>query len=165
MRHTSPRAFLMAASLTAALTTGCASQPAKLESYSPFLLPASAAKIIGANARLDTTPRETYIGYWTSTDTSVEWPLEHLSSGTYRVAILYSLDPRYPLSTIALSMSGQTLTARLASTRNWDDYRALFMGTIKVPAPANASLSIKVIDKPMTYVMNLQGVILTKEPN
>jgi hypothetical protein len=64
-----------------------------------------------------------------------------------------------------LSTGGHTLTARPASTRNWDDYRVLYMGTIKIPASSDTTVTVKVLEKPMNYVMNLQGVILTPEEN
>jgi hypothetical protein len=159
MRYGILTVWVLGCGLAAALTAGCANQPVN-GAAEAFAFSAPTATIVGSNARLANTPREEYIGYWTDTDTFVEWPLRHLRPGTYRVQALYSLDPQYPLSTIAVSAAGQTLTARLASTNNWDDYRVLYLGTIKVAGP-DGMLTVKATNKPMKYVMNLQSVILT----
>jgi hypothetical protein len=161
MRRGLLAAVSLAVGLAAAGLGGCASQPLGAGSEA-ITLTAAGAKIVGDNARLASTPREEYIGYWTNTDTYVQWPLNHLRPGTYQVQALYSLDPQFPLSTIAVSLAGQTLTARLASTTNWDDYRALDLGTVKITAAGDETLTVKATNKPMTYVMNLQKVILTR---
>jgi hypothetical protein len=150
---------MLACGLAAVALAGCAAPGVSLPRET-LALSAPTAKIVGSHAQLANTPREEYIGYWTETDTFVEWPLR-LQPGTYRVQAVYSLDPQYPLSTIEVSAAGQTLTARLASTTNWDDYRALYLGTIKVAERSNGTLTVKATNKPMKYVMNLQSVILT----
>ena len=160
MRRGFSTGLVLACALATGLMAGCANRkvpmPAETLAFS-----APTATIVGSHAQLANTAREEYIGYWTDTDTFVEWPLKHVRPGTYRVQAVYSLDPQYPLSTIAVSAGGAALTARLASTTNWDDYRALYLGTIKVAAGTDGMLTVKATNKPMKYVMNLQSVILT----
>jgi hypothetical protein len=123
------------------------------------------AQIVGKNATLARTGNMEYIGYWTTTDTFVQWPLKDLAPGTYTVEMLYSLDPQFPGSTIAVTAAGQTLTKKLEATKDWDDYRPLTLGTIKIDRPGIAFLAIRAARKPAAYVMNLRSVTLTPAGN
>ena len=111
--------FGLIVAAVAAGMSGCASQragQAKVPS-SPFVLTTATVNILGANARVASTPREEYLGYWTNTDTTALWSVKDVKPGTYKAELLYSLDAPYAGSIVVVSAAGQTLTSRLAATK------------------------------------------------
>ena len=122
-------------------------------------------QIVGKNATIARTATVEYVGYWTNTDTFVQWPLKELAPGTYQVEAFYALVPQLAGGPIAVTAAGQTLSKKLEATKSWDDYHPLTLGTLKIDRPDIAFLAVRAASKPATYVMNLQKVILTPAGN
>ena len=154
------RCLLLSAALSAIFLAACANQPLG-GTPEPITLTTATVQIVGKNATIARTGPVEYVGYWTTIDTFVQWPLKDLKPGTYNVEVLYALDPQFPGSIIAVTAAGQSLSHRLEATKNWDDYHPLAMGALKIERPDVAFLAVRVTNKPTTYVMNLQKVILT----
>ncbi len=158
--------YLIGSVLAAAFLAGCALQPLGA-TRTPITLDTRTVKIVGANARFaqmqkvsDPSATEDYLGYWTNTDTFLQWDVKNLRPGAYLVQVYYSLDPQFPGSTIAVSLAGQTFSKKLDATKNWDDYQSLEIGTIRIAAASDATLTLKATDKPKTYVLNLKHIAL-----
>jgi len=131
----------------------------------PLTLNTTSVQIVGTNARLEKTAVEEHVGYWNNTNTFAQWSLKNLKPGTYNVKMIYSLDPQFPPSIVTVSARGQSLSARLSNTKNWDDYHALDFGSINIQNPSDSLLTVKATAKPGEFVMNLQQVILTPQPH
>ncbi|HEY4329611.1 MAG TPA: hypothetical protein VGN88_07735 [Phycisphaerae bacterium] len=156
-----PLKSMVAASLTCAILAGCEVQPMGNPAVKPIALTTSTVKIVGSDARLEWTADEEHVGYWDNSSTFFQWALKNVKPGKYKIEALYSLDPGFAGSTIAVEMAGQAFTKKLAATKDWNDYRPLDLGTVSVERPEDLTLTVKATDKPMRYVMNLKKLILT----
>jgi hypothetical protein len=152
--------------LTMAALAGCAGTPATgggAASAGRITLTAAEARIIGSDAKLERTATEEHVGWWERTNTYLQWTARGITPGTYAVEAVYSLDPRFVGSTIAASVGTQMVATKLGATKNWDDYHPVHVGDIRIDHAGDATVTLKALEKPTLFVMNLQRLVLTRK--
>jgi pectinesterase len=135
-----------------------AAKPIKIvRTAPPGVLLAQNATINGTNARLENDGAN--IGYWTNTDTRFTWPA-NVPLGTYRVALVYALDPADAGSDLQISVGDQNFELKPPATGGWSDYKTLEVGQAEI-GKSNTSLTLNATSKKGNFILNLRQVTLT----
>lgn len=100
-------------------------------------LAAASARIYGPRAIFESQYKN--IGYWADEEDFVEWSLRVSAAGKYRVRLDYACADYSAGSMLQVTIAGQKLHYKVASTGTWDDYRTVTLGEIELAAgPAEA---------------------------
>ncbi|MHC4876878.1 MAG: neutral/alkaline non-lysosomal ceramidase N-terminal domain-containing protein [Planctomycetota bacterium] len=122
-----------------------------------LILPASAAEIYGPSLILE----EKYgnLGWWSSTDDYAVWTIETKQSGFYRVELEYACDDSTSGGAIRFSTGTRLLTARVAGTGTWDNYRTWSAGAIDLRR-GRQQLTVSALAKPPHALIDLKAIRL-----
>jgi len=104
------------------------------------------------------------VGFWTSAEGSVTWPVAIDRPGTFVVTLEYALDPASPGSEFRLAIADQAISGTLAVTKSWQDYSKLKIGSVTL-ATGPKLLSIRPVKQPVVGLMNLRSVTLKPVTN
>jgi len=130
-----------------------------------ILLPHTDAKIIGKGPlRIDSKSQA--LGFWTELTQGAQWHREVVTSGKFKLILLYSLDAAYGQGKVKVTTkSGKTFTKKLTSTKGWNDFQELSLGKVSLTAFQPEIITVtglpraKGSKKPIA-LMNLKGIIL-----
>ncbi|MBW8782794.1 MAG: PDZ domain-containing protein [Verrucomicrobia bacterium] len=89
------------------------------------------------------------------------WQLKVNTPGDYTVTLDYALDPHSDGTEFTLAAGGQTLSAKLAATGGWRDYRRVKLGVITLTKSDALLLTLTPAKKPGEAVMNLHRLTLS----
>ncbi len=95
-------------------------------------LAATAARISGPTIRLE--EKHANLGWWESGEDRAVWSIDLPAAGSYTVDLEYACDRATAGNTFLLTAGGQELTGEIAATGSWDDYRAVRLGRLDLPA-------------------------------
>jgi hypothetical protein len=124
-----------------------------------ILFTAADAVVKGTNAKLESHPGNSRIGFWTGRDDRAIWEYTATRPGTYRATLCYSRSGGHP-ATVALSVGDSQLTAEIKGTGSWYRYQSEVLGTVTISKPGKLSVEIKGI-KTVGALINLKGLVLT----
>src|SRR5262249_9661303 len=76
------------------------------------------------------------LGWWSSLEDHAVWSFEVPAGGEgdYRVTLDYSCADSAAGNTVVVEVGGRSLSANVASTGSWDDFRGLSLGTVQLSA-------------------------------
>jgi putative heme-binding domain-containing protein len=74
------------------------------------------------------------LGYWSSLQDHAMWRIDLPKAGEYEVWLDYACDEASAGNRFILQAGDQALAGRVPSTRNWDTYRRLRIGQLKLPS-------------------------------
>jgi hypothetical protein len=74
------------------------------------------------------------LGYWSSPQDHAVWRIDLPKTGDYEVWLVYACDEASAGNRFILRVGDQAFSARVPSTRNWDTYRRLRIGQLKLGA-------------------------------
>ncbi len=99
------------------------------------------------------------LGYWSSQEDHAAWNLEVEQAGEYRVQLDYACEDGAAGDSYVISVAGQTVGGKVTGTGNWDTYKSLTVGTVKL-AKGPAELFIRSDGSIKSALMDLRGVRL-----
>lgn len=99
------------------------------------------------------------IGFWDDPNDQAVWNVRGLAPGAYeitaRCASLADTD-------LAIGVAGHTITAHLAATGSWDDYRTISFGTVQIERPGTVQVVVRAADPTKWKPVNLQWVRMVR---
>jgi len=101
-------------------------------------LPAVKATIHGSQARLEERGGESNVGYWLDPSDYVTWNIKASDGGQYRVKMSYACPQD---SVCRITVDGQELTAELPSTGKYTTFETRTLGTVKLEADAEVTVT------------------------
>ena len=99
------------------------------------------------------------LGWWSNQEDHAAWNLEVEQAGEYRVQLDYASADGAAGDSYLLSIAGQTVGGKVPSTGNWDTYKSLNVGTVKL-GKGPAELLIRSDGPVKSALMDLRGVRL-----
>ena len=121
-----------------------------------LMLQATNAKLHGSTIRMQA---DSYIGFWTDSKETASWTLNVPAPGTYAVKYLYSCAKGYGGSDVLLRVGGQSLSAQVQPTKDWEDFQLLEAGTIKLNQVGTANATVGFGKQQGKALFNLKAVI------
>ncbi len=102
------------------------------------------------------------VGYWSSTDDTVEWEYEIEEAGDYSVIVEYSVASSFKDAEVNVDVSGTVLAWTVENTREWSNYKKVDIGTVSLEEGANTLTmqATKIINR---FVANVMSVTLEKQ--
>jgi alpha-L-fucosidase len=120
-------------------------------------LDAPDAKLSG---KVNVLQSHTYIGYWTDPSDTATWTVDVPAPGKYAVKFLYSCPKAYAGSDVKLTISGQSMTAKVpASKGRWEDFELLDLGLIELNQVGTTECTIGFGQKKGKALFNLKAVV------
>jgi pectinesterase len=129
------------------------------QSAQAIRLTAKAAKIVGANAKINDAGT---IGWWTNIDTSFEWTTA-LEPGVYTVGVSYALAPDQGTTDLVIKVGDKALTSTVAPTVYWDDYKAVSFGEVTIDKPGQVTISLAATVHKGRFLGDIKSVSLAKK--
>jgi len=120
-------------------------------------------KAEGATIHGDTIQYETdkdCIGYWTTAADWLSWDVAVEKPGTFDVTVAYASAPDSAGSEYVLTVAGQELAGKTASTGGWTNFTTAKLGAVKIEKAGKVTLEVKAKSKPGVGVMNLRALDL-----
>jgi putative heme-binding domain-containing protein len=105
-----------------------------------FWLLASQCEIYGSTLVFE--PQYRNLGFWQSADDHVTWTLEAADAGEFAVSLDYACDDATAGQALAVEVAGQRLVAKVRGTGNWDTYKTLSIGKVKLD-PGEHRLTVR----------------------
>jgi putative heme-binding domain, Pirellula/Verrucomicrobium type len=99
------------------------------------------------------------LGYWSSQEDHAAWNLEVEQPGEYRVQLDYACADSAAGDSYVVSVAGQTVGGKVTGTGNWDTYKSLTAGTVKLEK-GPAELLIRSDGAIKSAMIDLRGVRL-----
>lgn len=103
------------------------------------------------------------LGWWSSADDLVAWTVEIPRAGKYLIEWDYACDATAAGNRIVLEIAGTTLTRRVESTANWDQYRHELLGEVDLPA-GELRLTLKAAARPLPALADVKSLVLIPRP-
>jgi arylsulfatase A-like enzyme len=129
-----------------------------------ILLHARDAKVRGTKLRYEPEPQKDTLGFWTERDDWVEWEFETPRAGAFEVELLQGCGTGSGGAEVAVTVAGQTLSAKVQETGHFQRFVPRMIGTVKLEKPGRYTLAIKAKSKPGAAVMDLRRVLLRGVP-
>ena len=120
---------------------------------------AKQAIIHGDHAKLESQHGNHRIGFWTSTEDTVEWKFKATRWGMYRVTLTYA-NASPAGSEVTVTVGEKSLPVKLKSTGNWYQYTSLDLGQVYLPTAGDKTIRVECTKLVGDAVMNLKAVIL-----
>jgi hypothetical protein len=124
-----------------------------------ILFTAADARVVGKQAKLESDPGNSRIGFWTNLDDRVEWDYEATRPGTYGATLCYSRAGEKP-ARVQLRIGDETLTEKISGTGSWYRYQSLTFGKVKIPSKGKLTITVRGFESEGA-LMNLKGIVLT----
>jgi putative membrane-bound dehydrogenase-like protein len=99
------------------------------------------------------------LGYWSSQEDHAGWNLEVEQAGEYRVTLDYACADAAAGDSYIVSIAGQTVGGKVPGTGNWDTYKGLTAGIVKLEK-GPAELLIRSDGAIKSALMDLRGIRL-----
>ena len=100
------------------------------------------------------------LGFWTSPENAVGWTLAAAPTGEFDVSIEYACKPGSDGTPVEVAAGPATLTAKIAPTAAWEDFKTVSLGRITLDG-STARVTLTPKAKPVDGVMNLRALTLT----
>ncbi|MCI0640586.1 MAG: c-type cytochrome [Gemmataceae bacterium] len=124
------------------------------------LLPANAA-IYGKTLVLE--KQYGNLGYWSSEDDQAVWTVEAPKRAKYLVELEWACEDGSAGNTFVLQAGAERLTAKVAGTGAWDDYRKAAVGILELPA-GPVEISMRSQGAIRGALIDLKGIRLMSAP-
>ncbi len=121
-----------------------------------LMLQATAARLRGKENRLQ---HNSYIGYWTDPSDTASWTLNVPAPETYAVKLLYACDKRFSGSDVQLTIGGKTLTAKVTPTKNWETFKLMDLGVVKLDKVGTVDCTVGFGKTKGKALLNLKSVV------
>jgi len=118
------------------------------------------ATIHGTTARLDSSPGQDDIGYWTDAKDWVSWDCAFRRPGTFDVEITYACTDENAGSSYFVEVAGVQLQGKVQSTGGWGKFVTFKIGSVRIPDVRGRPVFVQATDMPHGAVMNLKTVAL-----
>lgn len=124
-----------------------------------WIFSAKDAAIEGEKAKLETHPGNHRVGFWTNANDALSWTMAATRWGMYEVELVYSLagDKK---NDIAISIGDKQVSATIAPTGSWYDYRSITCGRVYLENAGERTIGVACTELRGGAVMNLKAVIL-----
>jgi alpha-L-fucosidase len=99
------------------------------------------------------------IGFWTDTESTVNWKLKFPVAGAYTVEAEYACDPASQGSEFSVVIGGSKVVGKVASTGSWSTFTKVNLGTIQVSEGIH-QVTVRALSMPNGAVMNLRSLTL-----
>lgn len=117
------------------------------------------AKVAEATGHANYEAAKDCIGFWTSADSTVSWPVRVSRGGRYQVEVTFACEPGSEGSLVEISLTGGRTVMKVTKTKGWSDFVTESVGEIQVKE-GEGTLLVKPLKKPGGAVMNLRSVKL-----
>lgn len=121
------------------------------------------AQVSGQRAKLETSPGNHRIGFWTDPGDSVSWPFKPTRWGAYDLELTYSADGGDGTE-LVFEIAGQTFTVARPATGSWYRYTTLPVGRLHLAKSDPFTLRVSCRKMTGGAVMNLKAVTLRPAP-
>ena len=118
------------------------------------------ATIHGSTARLDPSPGQDNIGYWTNAQDWVSWDGAFQKAGTFDVEVTYACTDENAGSSFFVEVAGVQLAGKVQSTGGWDKFVSFKLGSVQVRDAGTRPVFVQARSMPNGAVMNLKTVTL-----
>lgn len=126
-----------------------------------YYLLAETAEIYGST--LEYEPRYQNLGHWRSGDDHASWSLEVRQGGVFEVSLEYACAEAQQGNAYVLTVGSQRLTGNVPGTGNWETYRQLTTGSVKLE-PGIHQLVIRGDGQIRGALFDLKAVRLRPQP-
>jgi len=129
------------------------------DSKGNFKLDANDAELHGDRIKVEMRGVHANIGFWDNASDWVSWKVQFDKSGTYKV----TLDVAAMQAGIeaAVEIAGQTFTAKIPQTGDWDKTQGCTVGKVEIKQPGVQVLKVRPADAKKWKAINLRAVRLT----
>ena len=100
------------------------------------------------------------LGYWERPSEFVEWSIQVTRPGWYTPSLNYACSDTSAGSDIVFSIGDQKLNCTVESTGDWDQYRTVTLGQIRLEKGDRVTATLKVTRKKEFGAMNLRSITL-----
>jgi alpha-L-fucosidase len=121
-----------------------------------LILSAAEARLSGKVNKLEDGD---HIGFWTDPADTASWTLNVPAPGTFAVKALYACDKKYSDSEVQLTVSGKTLTARVAPSKNWGTYTMMDLGVVELDQVGETTCTVGFGEHHGNALFNLKNII------
>lgn len=122
-----------------------------------LVLQASEAKLTGNKNKIY---QNSYIGSWTSHSDTASWKFDVPAPGKYLVKVIYACDEKSSGGDVMVKVDGNTITKTVTSTKGWQDYQLLEIGTLNLNQVGSTTCTIGFGNKKSQTLFNLKSVLL-----
>ncbi|MBM3861625.1 MAG: alpha-L-fucosidase [Verrucomicrobia bacterium] len=125
-----------------------------------FKLDANDAELHGDKIKIEMRGIHANIGFWDKPSEWASWKVQFDKPGTYRI----NLDVATVHAGIeaVVEIAGQTFTARIPQTGDWDKSQGCFAGKIEIKQAGVQTLTVRSADGTKWKAINLRAVRLTR---
>jgi putative heme-binding domain-containing protein len=100
------------------------------------------------------------LGYWSSADDRAAWTIDVPADGSYRVVMEYACRDDTAGNALVIECGSATLSSKVAGTGDWDDYRQLALGELKLRSGMH-TLTFRSQGAVRNHLIDLRGLRLT----
>jgi len=157
-----PNATVVVAEIDGAVQTIEQGSVVRQSSDGIVTLSAKEAEIIDSGKygiRLAEAGGQVAIAHWMRKD-DVKWQVEITKPGTFNVEVTQACEVAAAGTRYVVLAGGSKVEGAVAATGNWDDYKTVQLGRLKLDKAGTINLTITPLDDPRVGVMNLRSVVL-----
>jgi alpha-L-fucosidase len=127
-----------------------------------LVLPAAEARLHGKTIRLEQKSDELHnIGYWLDGSDYVEFNIQVIKPGAYRVVAEYACHtPSAGSEVVFGSGAPSEIRFKVKGTGQWQNFRDETWGTLQFPEPGEYDLLLRALSQSGEAVMNLRKIVL-----
>jgi alpha-L-fucosidase len=118
------------------------------------------ATIHGRTAKLDTSPGQDDVGYWTNVQDWVSWDCAFHEPGTFDVEVTYACTDENAGSDFFVEVAGVQLPGKVQSTGGWGKFVTFKLGSVRIDTAGARPVFVQASAMPHGAVMNLKTVTL-----
>ncbi len=123
-----------------------------------FVFTAEDALVKGSAARFEADKKA--IGFWTNQKDSVEWEVNVVRPGTYKVQVTYACDAGSGGSLCSFLLGDSETQFTIAPTGGWGTFKTVEIGSVTIQKTGRTKVEVKVRMMPNGAVMNLRSIRL-----
>ncbi len=124
-----------------------------------FVLDADDAELHGERIKVETRGMRANIGFWDESGEWISWKFQCDKAGAYQVSL--DVSTVHAGVELAVEIGGQTLTAKVPRTGDWEKFQSVGAGRVQVKQPGIQSVKVRPKDTAAWKAVNLRNVRLT----